>query len=50
MPEKIKKSKELEKRNNALSYSEFKTLMEGLTDDEINRFCDLISSLQSNNK
>ena len=43
---KSQKNKKPEKRNNTLSYLEFKTLMSGLTDDEINRFCDLLSNPQ----
>lgn len=43
---KIKKIEKPQKRNNNLSYSEFKTLVEGFSDDEISRFCDLLSNLQ----
>ena len=46
MRKKIKKIKKPEKRNNNLSYSEFKDLLSGLSDEEINRFCDLLSNLQ----
>ena len=46
---KNKKTKNIEpikNRNNALSYSQFKDLVNGFTDEEINRFYDLLASLQ----
>ena len=43
---KLKDPKKDKKRNNTLSYQEFKILMTGLSDDEINLFCDLLSNPQ----
>lgn len=40
------KDKKTKTRNNALSYLEFKVLMSGLSNEDINRFCDLILTLQ----
>ena len=37
MPKKIKKVKKPEKRNNVLSYSEFAIIMDGLTEEEIEK-------------
>jgi hypothetical protein len=43
---KLKDPKKAKKRNNSLSYQEFKILMTGLSDDEINLCCDLLSNPQ----
>ena len=43
---KLKDPKKDKKRNNTLTYQEFKTLITGLNDDEINLFCDLLSNPQ----
>lgn len=40
------KIKETKKRNNSLTYAEFKEMVSGFSDEEINRFCDLLSNLQ----
>lgn len=42
----LQKIKELKKRKNSLTYNEFKEITAGLSDDEINRFCDLLLNLQ----
>lgn len=40
------KIKETKKRNNSLTYIEFKEITEGFSDEEINRFCDLLLNLR----
>lgn len=46
MSKKIKSPKKPNKRNNKMTYSDFKKLLAGLTDEEINQVCDWLSNQQ----
>lgn len=46
MCKKVKINKKPAKRNNKMTPVEFKEMLSGLSDDEINRFYDLLLNLQ----
>ena len=48
MKNKVKVKKQNKERKNKLSYSEFKDMLAGLTDEELNRVSSWLSSRQQN--